>query len=395
MHWHRLTSYLSSLWLASSVYCCADQPAIKDSTKLQCEELTCGVLEEELCGVCKATEPKGLLYGYGLCDDSINECIQPKADCNSVWCYIPRALYTMGSIVGVEENVGHIFETRVSSHPSYTATSCIFRSTEITVQEWEDVMEELAGDRIFHGCGDNCPATGMTLFGAMEFANRVSEKEGLENCYVLDDCGMVSVRGHSVFSCAEAAFSGCLCEGYRLPSEEEWELAATGGAISPYLDVLSKKISHNACSEHDGIGEYAWFCGNSKTDYAGCTEWDNSAISPLLGCYGPREVGKKKAGPFGLFDMNGNIAEFTHDLWSEPTDSLMILTNQQNTVHRDDYIAIKGGGYSDTNWRVLASYRHPYPADKQIGRQSGIGIRLVRSITNEKWSKLRADKLSP
>ncbi len=70
---------------------------------------------------------------------------------------------------------------------------------------------------------------------------------------------------------------------YRLPTEAEWEYACRAGSSTSYY--FGDDVSH--------LGDYAWYAGNSSSK--------------------TQEVGKKKPNAFGLYDMIGNVAEWTYD----------------------------------------------------------------------------------
>ncbi len=103
---------------------------------------------------------------------------------------------------------------------------------------------------------------------AVKFCNQRSELEGLKPCYDLP-----------TWVCNFEA------EGYRLPTEAEWEYACRAGTTTAYHfgDSPTK------------LGDYAWYEKNSGGH--------------------PRPVGQKKPNPWGLYDMNGNVWQWCHDLY--------------------------------------------------------------------------------
>ena len=139
-----------------------------------------------------------------------------------------------------------------------------------------------------HGMGTNgYPAVGMTQWSALQYARWLSEKTGIF---------------------------------YRLPTEAEWEYACRAGTLSQY--------SFGASS--DSLDTYAWHYGNSNETY--------------------QRVGQKAANPWGIFDMHGNVAEWTLDEYSttfyeELTDSLANDPWQLPT--RLHPRTVRGGAYDD------------------------------------------------
>jgi formylglycine-generating enzyme required for sulfatase activity len=139
-----------------------------------------------------------------------------------------------------------------------------------------------------HGMGTNgYPAVGMTQWSALQYARWLSEKTGIF---------------------------------YRLPTEAEWEYACRAGS--------SSRFSFGASS--DSLDTYAWHYGNSNETY--------------------QRVGQKTANPWGIFDMHGNVAEWTLDEYSttffeELTDSLANDPWQLPT--RLHPRTVRGGAYDD------------------------------------------------
>ena len=142
--------------------------------------------------------------------------------------------------------------------------------TEVTTSQWEALM----GNRPFDG-EDDRPVGSITWFAAVAYSNALSRAEGLEECYDLDCEG---VAGEREFICSVANFRGLDCEGYRLPTDAEWEYAARAGSTEAFYGPL------------DDIGWYK----------------DNSGEEAHL-------VTLKKSNDWGLYDVIGNVAEWTND----------------------------------------------------------------------------------
>ncbi|MBP7564356.1 MAG: formylglycine-generating enzyme family protein, partial [Candidatus Cloacimonetes bacterium] len=123
---------------------------------------------------------------------------------------------------------------------SVTVSSFYIGKYEVTQAEWEAVM----GYNPSSFKGDNRPVEQITWYQTIEFCNKLSQKEGLTPAY--------TINGTSV-SCNWQA------NGYRLPTEAEWEFAARGGN-------LSKGYTYSASNNLDAVGWYDSNSGNETHD---------------------------------------------------------------------------------------------------------------------------------
>lgn len=232
------------------------------------------------------------------------------------------------------------------SSPVHSVTVSSFQMMKTEVPQWLYLAVMGEAKREIRTEGDNLPIDFITWDEAVKFCNKLSLLAGLTPCY-------------------SGSGKGTSCDfnanGYRLPTEAEWEYAALGG----------KNNSSYKYSGSDSIDDVAWYRKNSQ--------------------YRAKEVATKAPNALGLYDMSGNAWEWCWDICKgsdsdyngikTKKDPTGIDTNEETPSSGDAYWRVLRGGssyveYPDycTVWYREYSYQNERPSNGQYG------FRLVRSV---------------
>jgi formylglycine-generating enzyme required for sulfatase activity len=198
--------------------------------------------------------------------------------------------------------------------------------TETTLDEWQSVRTyALASGYDLSaggGLGSDYPVTNVSWYDAVKWCNARSEQEGLRPVYKVG--GSVYTVGHNNPEVDSSA------NGYRLPTEAEWEFAARGG-------VNSQSYIYSGSND---INAVAWYGANASN--------------------GTRPVATKQANELGLSDMSGNAREWCEN-WSP-----------DNSAHR----IVRGGSWGYADFLCRAEYRNSHAPDYTV---DFVGFRAARS----------------
>ncbi|MBP5695667.1 MAG: formylglycine-generating enzyme family protein [Treponema sp.] len=226
---------------------------------------------------------------------------------------------------------------------------------EVTQAEYQSVMgsnpsyfssSPASGER-----QANRPVDNVSWYDCLVYCNKRSIAENLTPCYTINEKTNPSEWG-SVPTVFDSTWNAATCDwtanGYRLPTEAEWEYLARGG-----------NLTNNGQTEYSGsntIGEVAWFYENSGDM--------------------THEVKKKAANASGLYDMSGNVIEWCWD-WD---GSIFADTSETGSATGSDRIVRGGYWTGNASYSYVSVYRRRRNDPQDHG--DGSGFRVVRSVSN-------------
>ncbi len=242
---------------------------------------------------------------------------------------IPPGTFRMGNIT--EHPDGNSDEKPV--HEVTITQPFLMARTEVTQKKYEAVM----GSNPSRFKGPDLPVENVTWLIAVAFCNELSRQEGLAPCY----------SGSAPnFVCDFTA------NGYRLPTEAEWEYACRA---STETDFYTGNMANSICTPLDpALDNAGWYCGNENTKTC--------------------NVAQKQPNAFGLYDMHGNVWEWCWDWYGSDFYAWGPAEDPSGPAPPGNYRVLRGGA-----WREHARHcRSSCRKSKAPYEYNGLGFRVVR-----------------
>jgi formylglycine-generating enzyme required for sulfatase activity len=202
-------------------------------------------------------------------------------------------------------------------------------ATEVTQAQYQAGMG--SNPSAYSVCGGTCPVEQLSWALAARYANALSTAEGYSMCYTASGDDLVPSLAGDPYA----------CEGYRLPTEAEWEYAARAGESYTY-------------SGSETVGDVAWYYSNSG--------------------FKTNPVATRAPNAWGLYDMSGNVWEWINDFWGTyATGPVTDPIGAVSSSARDQ----RGGSWKEAATEARVGRRFN---NDPVNDSSAVGFRLVRSI---------------
>jgi len=216
---------------------------------------------------------------------------------------------------------------------------------EVTQEQYQAVMGY--NPSYFHGGTEREPDAGevqsrrpvesVSWYEAIEFCNKLSTMEKLQPVYTITD--RTPSTGYPIMSATVTADRSK--NGYRLPTEAQWEYACRAGTATPWHSGTETEL-----------GNYAWYDANSNDK--------------------THEVGKKAPNAWGLYDMHGNVWEWCWDWYGDYRNSWQA---EPVGASSGSVRVFRGGGWVSSAAYVRSAGRYYFTPSS---RNRDLGFRLVR-----------------
>ena len=244
---------------------------------------------------------------------------------------IPAGTFTMGNSIG-DSDITDANPTNVTVSAFYMDTNLVSYSLWQSVYNWATSVGYGFVDS-GAGLAANQPVYSVNWYDAVKWCNARSQQAGLTPVYYTD-AGLTQVYTNGQFDTNYANWSA---NGYRLPTEAEWEKAARGG-LSGLRFPLGNTIRESQANYYGDVEQYSYDLGPDGNDYVFVYSGPPYIYTSPVGYFAPNG--------YGLYDMAGNVCQWCWDWYgtsyaggTDPQGPAMPSSTGTRTVRGGNYNA--------------------------------------------------------
>ncbi|MGB3976681.1 MAG: SUMF1/EgtB/PvdO family nonheme iron enzyme [bacterium] len=270
--------------------------------------------------------------------------------------YFAPGIYTMGSPEDEAcRNVDEIQHQVTLTKGFYMMDSEVTRLMWSYLKSQQPTLPDDPSDVAISPTGNHA-AQKMSWYHAVLFANLSSIEVGKTQCYYKDSEYTIPVDATNYT--AGKVFWNRAADGWRLPTEAEWEYACRAGTIGAFScdEPLYDSVNCHSCvpGTLPTLELYCWYCGNQSL--------------------ADQKVRSKEPNPAGVYDMHGNMLEWCWDWFDDyPTEPTTDPAGPTTGVAR----VIRGGAFNNSPSLCRSAFRH---GGSPSNVHYNVGFRMVRTV---------------
>ena len=299
-------------------------------------------------------------------------CFQPSGRAAPAMVLIPAGDFQMGA-----QSMPKLGDSNALPVHTVRVSAFLIGNYEVTKSEWDLVRiwalqngyTDLAEGG---GKAPDHPVHSVSWYDVVKWCNARSQMEGLTPCYTVAGA-VYQMREDSGVACDWSA------NGYRLPTEAEWEKAARGGKVGndyPWGDSINHSRANFRDDQKLSKRLELWYrlvdvVNPGRSPRAKASGYHPAYETGSIPYTSP--VGSFSANGYGLYDMSGNVLELCWDQWGNYPSGLQ--TDPRGTASGSLRVFRGGSWIYDADSCRAADRSHDFPSN----RYNGIGFRAARS----------------